>query len=225
MADPVFPRSCYYLAIFLQKLHENENNRLRPANDFLKFVTRLFSSDVSWILRWILLDFQVRSPGIWGEVSWILRWSLMMAERSPLDDVNTVITSLYERMSSDLPGRGHRSDREILASLVADPAVLEDLSFPREALRQNKNLTLAKQLLAQGKYRGTLLLVYFRCGSKILSMGGEGVSFWGRKMPTEWSWVIRAKWAICGWGPGPLKGPRSFWVFNAQMRILSLQKN
>ena len=76
-----------------------------------------------------------------------------MAERGPLDDVNTVIASLYERLSGDLPGQGSKSDREILASLAADPGVLEALSFPREALRQNKNLTLAKQLLAQGKYR------------------------------------------------------------------------
>ena len=84
-----------------------------------------------------------------------------MAERGPLDDVNTVIVWLYERVSGDLlPRRGHQSDREIIASLAADPAVLEALSFPREALRQNKNLTLAKQFLAQGEYRDVLRVIY-----------------------------------------------------------------
>ena len=86
-----------------------------------------------------------------------------MAERGPLDDVNTVIASLYERLSGDLlPGRDHQSDREIIASLAADSRVIETLSFPGESLRQNKNLTLAKQLLAQGKYRDALCVIYFR---------------------------------------------------------------
>ena len=81
----------------------------------------------------------------------------MMAERGLLDDVNTVITSLCERLSEELlPGRGRQSDREILVSLAADPRVLSAFSFPRETLRQNKDLALAKQLLAQGKHRGAL---------------------------------------------------------------------
>ena len=79
-----------------------------------------------------------------------------MAERGLLDDVNTVIASFCERFSGELsPGRGRHSDREILVSLAADPGVLEALSFPREALKQNKDLALAKQLLAQGKRRDT----------------------------------------------------------------------
>ena len=75
-----------------------------------------------------------------------------MAERGLLDDVNTVIASLCERVSRELlPEQGRQSDREILVSLAAVPGVIEALSFPREAMRQNKDLTLAKQLLAQGK--------------------------------------------------------------------------
>ena len=85
-----------------------------------------------------------------------------MAELGALDDVNTVIASLYDRVSGDLlPGRGIQSDREIIAFLAADPGVLEALSFPHEALRQNKNLTFAKQLLAQGKYRDPLRVIYY----------------------------------------------------------------
>ena len=161
----------YYLEQFLCKLQENEKNWTerwsqgfttpRSANNFLNFISRWFSGAVSWILKRRLVDSQVWSRGIWGEVSCILQWSLAMAERGPLDDVNTVIASLYERVSGELlPRRGHQSDREIIASLAADPGVLEALSFPREALRQNKNLTLAKQLLAQGEYRDVLRVIY-----------------------------------------------------------------
>ena len=94
----------------------------------------------------------------------------------------------------------------------------------------------------------------FRCGSRIWSRGGP--SFWGRKLPTQRSGVVRVKQAICagadpGFGQGgtpaseakscwhseaescerskqsaagvqgPLKGPGSFWVFDAQICILT----
>ena len=77
-----------------------------------------------------------------------------MAKSSRLDDLIPTIDSLYDLLSLEVrtrdPALSPSTDREIIEYLAADSRVLEPFSFQPAEIKQNKDLALSKQLLAEG---------------------------------------------------------------------------